>query len=256
MMGCYRRQRFQPAIGSCLSLIAIIGCTGIQGPAGPVLTGNLTGFVILHDEYGNDLSDHAGVLIQVSGTNHSATTDVDGKWTIWGLTTGTYDLIFSKQGFGTHTEPSFQFVGGGTKYTYTDYLSQLPSYHVTSIALDSIDSNYIHISATLSAPGMAGEYRDLVFFIGLTPAVDCSTANYLTVDVDSYHDAGLDSVSADLWLHSSKLEKQNSGTTIYIVAYGCSHPYYFGYHTDVNTGKYVYTCLSSVPSNTLPVILP
>ena len=85
---------------------------GDTGPAGPKLTGNLTGYVTLYDDYGRKLPDNSTVTITVENSDKATTSDISGKWTITELATGSYTLTFSKTGFGVYKRIGLGFTGG------------------------------------------------------------------------------------------------------------------------------------------------
>jgi hypothetical protein len=80
----------------------------------PNLTGSLVGYVFTFDEYGRLLNDHANVIVTTKGTNviYSVATDEYGRFEFSALPTGTYDLEFKKDGFGTVKQFSIKHLGG------------------------------------------------------------------------------------------------------------------------------------------------
>lgn len=239
-----------------LSAIALFpGCTGEKGPAGPVLTGSLTGFIVLNDEYGSDKFDHSGATVAISELNLSTISDSLGKWTIEGLTTGTYTLIINKIGYGGYVVYGLPFAGGGADYYGKRSLYELPSYYPVAVTLDSVDTDYIHITAALSAPGEKGKRRSLVYFVGETPDVNYSPDKYVLDD--AYISFKADTALTKARIYTEDLElKGLKGKTVYVIAYASSYPQYNNYYTDIHTGKKIYCSLHPQPSNVLAVPLP
>ncbi len=98
--------------------------------------GNLEGQVdFLYDGNNAKLSDRSGVRVSAEGTSFSGITDTAGYWKIKDLPEGTYSISFSKPGFDTYKNTSFQFVGGGTLWFGRIAMGQPPAYTVT---IDSI----------------------------------------------------------------------------------------------------------------------
>jgi hypothetical protein len=123
-----------------LTLAFCLGCKGDPGPVGPqgtLLTGNLTGYVVLLDETGQRQIDYSGVTVAVQTPLRSTTTDASGRWTLSNLSTGVYTVVLSKPGFGTYKIVSFQFVGGGEVYASSQFLIQLPSFSVPAISVNA-----------------------------------------------------------------------------------------------------------------------
>ncbi|MCG8305764.1 MAG: carboxypeptidase-like regulatory domain-containing protein [Cytophagales bacterium] len=78
------------------------------------LNGTLAGEVILFDVMGNELGSHAEVTIRVDNgiSTYQATSDVEGRFEFPQLPTGTYDITFTKDGYGTYAKYGYAFVGG------------------------------------------------------------------------------------------------------------------------------------------------
>jgi hypothetical protein len=80
----------------------------------PGLKGNLVGYVYSLDEFSHLLGDHSGVLITTVGDNgmYSAYSDENGRFEFENLPAGTYELHFSRPGFGTLRQYGIQHLGG------------------------------------------------------------------------------------------------------------------------------------------------
>lgn len=74
----------------------------------------MVGFVTLFDEFGTRLTNSASMTVTVEGSSPaiSAVTSADGKYTLPSVESGTYNLIFTRAGFGTFRRPSIQHLGG------------------------------------------------------------------------------------------------------------------------------------------------
>lgn len=105
--------------------------------------GNLEGQVdYLYNIDNAKLSDRSGITVSAEGTAFSGVTDSAGYWKIKDLPEGTYSINFSKPGFDTYKNTSFQFVGGGTLWFGRIAMGQPPAYTVT---IDSIqEKNHLN----------------------------------------------------------------------------------------------------------------
>lgn len=76
--------------------------------------GTLTGQVVTFNEFGMGNSDYGNVLVQVDGTYPliTAYTNDSGNFEIDHLPAGTYDLIFSKDGYNSMIIMGYRFAGG------------------------------------------------------------------------------------------------------------------------------------------------
>src|SRR5574339_543875 len=93
------------------ALILLLGCT--EENQHTSLSGTLIGYINSFDRNGNKLAVQSNVLVRIEGRNEtlSLTTDGAGKFET-NLQTGTYDILLSKDGFGTHKMVGVSFIGG------------------------------------------------------------------------------------------------------------------------------------------------
>ncbi len=125
-------------------VIFIFGCKSTTPTSVQKTSGLLSGTVALIDINGNSFADKSGVLIQPEGYSQSALSDSNGNWSINGLSSHTYNLVFSKTGYGT-MKHSITYIGEDTiRYPTTVYLFQELTCNVildsVSVVFDSIFS--------------------------------------------------------------------------------------------------------------------
>ena len=154
------------------------GPQGPEGPAGPSLTGNISGYVWLYDQYGKRIySNLNGVKVTLNNTAISHT-DSTGKYSFNGLSTGIYNMNASDSLYGNELAPQFQFVGGGN--VDKDFkLSQIPTFTLSSCtAVDTVVNaiNYVKAKGTLSADSQA---RMVAIFVSKSSSVSSAPANYI-----------------------------------------------------------------------------
>jgi hypothetical protein len=108
-----------PIVLSILLLALIItGCSDSNSSttsAGDGATGDLYGTVGLVDYRGHLIDDKSGVLIHCEGTSFSTVSASDGSWVIHNLPTRNYSIAFSKDGFSTYKNTSYQYIGGNAQ---------------------------------------------------------------------------------------------------------------------------------------------
>jgi hypothetical protein len=98
---------FAGFLSSCL----LLSCT--KEVLVPDLEGSLAGYVYTFDEFANRLPDRSGVLVEARGLKGYVTfTDSYGRFEFRNLTTGTYELKFRKDGFGTLIQEGIKHLGG------------------------------------------------------------------------------------------------------------------------------------------------
>jgi hypothetical protein len=229
---------------SFLVLLSFLtGCTDQTNS--PVLTGSMTGFVILYNEDGSEANNFSGVYVTLEGTNHFGVSDSSGKFLIQNVSAGIYNIVFSKEGFGTYKIIAQEFTGGGEAYYGYIYLSKVPSFTVQSISvLDSLFS-YIHdIICTLS--DTQNYYRNIIAFLG-HQNVSEKPADYLTTKGGLIN---MGSSVGHIYIYREFLLSHgfNVGDSVYVMVYPISNEY--STYPDPNTGRYYYVSLGSDPLRT------
>jgi hypothetical protein len=236
---------------------AIIGCKGTDGPAGPALTGTLTGYVQLIQSDGTPPKNMSGVNIALTSTSISTTTDSTGKWTISNLQTGTYTIDFTKTGYGEARTTDRQFIGGGTSIATTMVLNQPPNFTVSFDQSKTVtDSNSINFALVTNG---VTDLQECKVLIALGTNSDLSAS-----DPTKYLAATTWDFSADKTTHGAIIYKSDlqvvgftSGSTIYAIAYGLNYGFgnLFSSYYDPSTNNTVYTALGS-PSKIIQVMVP
>jgi len=153
-----------PLIATLMGLsLFLLGCKGEVGPAGPRLTGALTGNVALYAADGSREYDDSGVSVWIEGSTDTTLTDSLGRWRFEGLGTGIYSIMMRKAGYGYTKIPSAQFVGGGDLYLGVKALVADPGYRTTLDILFGYagPATAVGGSATGAPPG-----RNVLIFVG------------------------------------------------------------------------------------------
>ncbi len=255
-----------PSVLTIIIALSIAGCTGSTGPAGPTLTGSMTGFVTLFQSDGSRAYDQSGVAVNVQGTSLSAMTDSTGKWTFSGLSTGTYIVTYNKKGYGMSEQQGLQFVGGGsTDYLGNIMMAQPPDFSVslTSIRFDT--TYYWHIinfsvTMTFSSSGEPEDNSTFLIIVGKDSTFNPSNpTDYLYSTLGGYN--GNNSGYAYSYLSSLAAVGFTSGMTAYVAAYplahwpnGSSTALYSSYY-DIATGRTAYTSVGT-RSNVIRFTIP
>lgn len=245
----------QSAVIVCILIISFsaLNCKGSDGPAGPSgpkLKGDITGLILLVNENGTQPADKSGVSVAIEGTSITTTTDASGSFVLAGLETGVYTITYSKSGYGLSKTVKYQFTGGGQVFLGTISLCQPPSFSVSSLS----NTTGTSITTTLSSSSTA--VKSVVYFIGSNNSVSSNPQNYL--GSVWYVSVTFTNGTATLTFSSSTFRGAGlaSGSTAYVVAYGITDGTRSSGYTDVTTGRYVYTNLSSTPSNVIAITAP
>jgi hypothetical protein len=244
------------AVLPMILMFTISSCskTGATGPAGPLSTGTLTGYVTIYDQYGFKVpGDLSGVSVLIPGmSGDSVTTTSTGQYTINNLKTGVYNLVYSQAGSGTVLANNYSFLGGGTIYR-NQTMSLIPSFSLFSPYINdtvvATDSGVV-IRGIDSVNGVARQY---IIFGSSASTVSSAPGSYVYNSAVQTIKAG--AAAFGVFLTSQELNDAGlaPGTTGYFIAY----PYSTGQPTyvDLSTGKTVYTALGT-PTAVFSVMIP
>jgi len=243
-----------------LCVLMFTACTsdGAMGPEGPSLSGDLVGFAYMYNLTGARLSDNSGIIVTAypdtlssSKKKYIDTTNVDGRFQLPELSTGTYTITFSKTGYGTRKVPGFQFIGGGQVSFGSTNISALPTFNVTNLAATATATT-ITFSGTLTGT-LPASYRYVRLFIGTSTSISSLPKDYVvttTVSTSSTYTTFSSSINISSLASYGIL----TGQQLYIVAYAES--YNSTSYLDLATGRYFYSSINPVPSNVVSVVAP
>ena len=96
----------------------------------PGLEGRMVGYLYSFDEFGTLLDDHSGFRVTALGHagSYQAISDAKGRFEFIDLPTGTYELHFEKEGFGTLKQFGVQHLGGKATILLMDHYGE-PKYY-------------------------------------------------------------------------------------------------------------------------------
>ena len=233
-------------------LIATVACSlllsSCKGSDGPSLSGDLVGFAYLVNSSGVRQPDNSGIRVSVDGINCADTTNVDGKFILPNLLTGIYNITMTKNGYPSKKLVSIQFVGGGQGFLGTYAMGETPNCSVTSLTATS-SAGMVTISGTLSSSLPA--YKYVRIFFGTNSQVSSDPSKYFNMYTTSSTGS-----STTFSYAISSINFTNMGVvlgqTIYAKAYVDNY-YASSSYIDYATGRYTYTTMNAIPSNTVSV---
>ena len=223
-----------------------VGPAGAQGSSGPLLQGNLQGFVQLFDQYGTRLYTKLdSASVSIDGTSSSSMTDINGKYSFSNLNTGTYNFsINGRTSFASSKLQGIEVTGNGT-IDRDVKLSQIPNWTLNAItAIDTVVAGIHNLKVKITLPTADVKARELSLFISASSGV--TPTNY-TWNYNITIPANATTVNKVVAANTVFLSGDNlpSGSTIYLSAY----PAAVGYTSnstfiDYNTGKVIYNALN------------
>ena len=238
-----------------LGLAGLVGgCEGDQGPAGPLLTGSLQGYVSLYDDEGDRIPNNGGVMVTLEGTLSMAMTDSAGQWQINGVPTGTYTVVFRKDGYFEERQEELQFLGGGTLHLVRVGMYRFPTFDVMSLDVSgSVGSDAITSQGVVSA--LTPSWRPVLVVYGLTQEVSTESGKHVFFH-ESYAYPGVDTFRSTIYLDASTRSYYGltSGAWLYVRAYPAGLGPLSRY--DLVTGSYVPFHYGPTPSPLDSVLIP
>lgn len=234
-------------------MLSFSGCKKDNSDPEPVQTGKITGQLKLADELGNELGDAGGMIIS-SGGNFGISA-ADGKYTISNLTTGTYDLTYTKAGFGTYKRFNTGVIAGSvaTVLNGIDILGQKSTTEITNlfVGFNNIDSTY-NIGCSIAPVPDTINPRAFRLFFAKTNSV--SSQNYIYAPSNTWLST---TASGQITGYPRSLLYNNgfsAGENVYIIAYGESMN--TNVYTDPVTNKKVFPNVNlPAPSNVIMFVL-
>jgi hypothetical protein len=221
----------------------------------------MTGFAILVKSNGGQPANRDSVTVTIDSTTFKAMTDSTGEWSIPGVTTGTYNLSFTRNGYSSNKSVQVQFTGGGTKDIGTVYLCQAPSFSVKTLSqLSTVrtDSTTAHLEVRLTDSTVAGPYMPyrIFLFLGTDSSVSSDPEHYQSViSYTMSFQNGIDSTTIKLTPATFAANGYSAGNQVYIAAYTANAGTNNSSYLDPFTGRVVYTNLNASRSDVIKVIV-
>jgi hypothetical protein len=230
------------------TILFFVSCKKGNNNPKPITKADITGSVNLFDD-GTNKMDGAGMTISIEGSDpeKAATTNTKGIFTLSDVPFGTYDLIYSKTGYGTYKIFGIDHSGG--QCGCTTVIRETPSLGKKST------SRIDHLSASPSG-------SDIILSLSTTPVPDSDHPGYIRlffhteakVSYTNYQEFlgnyEIKTDPAEIKLCQSDLTDMGfyKGSTVYVIAY--SDSYYTNQYTDPKQNTIVFPNLnlkSSIP---------
>lgn len=248
-------KNYLSALLAALLLLAFQGCKkdSDKNPD-PILSGKVTGQLRLTNELGVELSDNSTMQITTDAGSFGYSNSA-GAYELNNLATGTYNLIYSKAGFGTYKRFNIQVLSGSnaTLLNGVDYLGQKSTTEISALDVNFnlMDSTY-SIECSIAPTPNAINQRAFRLFFG----------KFNTINAQDYF-----FTPSNTWLSSTatgqitgypRSELYNNGfttgETVYVIAYGESIR--TNSYTDPLINKKVFPNINlAAPSNVVTFVL-
>ena len=229
--------------------------------------GNISGRILLYDGENIAATDNSGITVSIDNNTVTTQTGADGRWTLDSIPKGTYDISYSKPGYGTGKIM-------GIFHAATNHATTLIARSESMNIISSIDVSNIKTASFSSASWLVnainlGLIRNGLFIepifnnptsknkpirLFFSDKNDVSSGNYSVTE--KIFTSGKDEVEETLifdlkWFESKGFKL---GIPIYIKA--CGDGYKDDTYENANNGLPVYPSLASKGSPTINVVIP
>ncbi|MCU4164761.1 carboxypeptidase-like regulatory domain-containing protein [Carboxylicivirga caseinilyticus] len=160
-------------------LLIIAFCSCKKNEILPIdLKGTIQGTWYTRDEFGNTVDDRIKVVIQLEGSDPliKTETDIEGRYVLNNIPTGTYNLIISKDGYGEFQTQGLQIVGGDEPLYSGGFLVQKSSTRVSNLYLELDDNGLLYLKGIIHQNNPWGMVFVRFYFHN---SEDISSINYL-----------------------------------------------------------------------------
>ncbi len=222
--------------------------------------GNIAGQILLYDEDGKAISDKSGISVSIDHTTISSQTSIDGKFQLDSIPSGTYDISYSKTGFGTGKIMGLYHEAANHATTLikkSESMAVNSTLAISNIiiqafepALQQLGTNGLHIVPVFD--NTSGKEKWVHLFFSDNANVNASNyqADYkikssgAANQFDNYN-------MTTRWFESLGF---NKGQTIYVKAYGDS--FLTDSYNEPISNQTIFPSLSNTPSNTVSFAIP
>lgn len=213
--------------------------------------GQIRGLVRLVDDLNNPQS-FAGMQVTAENTGVSTISDSLGRYFLNGLQNGTYNLVYSKPGYGTYILVGFNNKGNVSDNPSLVPLVTLGQYSTTTFTAlsEKINNDTVILRPTIDPAGTTIQPRGIRFFYGTSP--DISNENF-TAYSTVYQLSGTTGALKIGYDYFYALGF-TSGETVYIKGYGDA--FFSDDYDDPQTGKHVFPNLNQTSVAPVSFILP
>lgn len=222
--------------------------------------GNITGYIFLYDEDGTKLSDNGYVTVSIDNSTVSTTTDATGKFQLDSIPAGTYDISYTRDGFGTGKIMGLYHAATNhatTNITRNESMAMNSSLVISNVIVKPFDAALaqlgvtgFHIVPVFDNPG--GKEKWVHLFFADNPNVSFSNFQGET----KIKASGTATEMNNFNLTTAVFESFgfSKGQTIYIKSYGDS--FLADAYTNPLTNQTIFPSLSTSSSPVVSFVIP
>lgn len=221
---------------------------------------NISGLILLYDEDGKVLADKSGVTVSIDNSTVSTKTGIDGKFQLDSIPAGTYDISYSKEGFGTGKIMGLYHEAANHATTLiknSESMAVNSTLAVNNIvvepfaaAIQQFGTNGLHIVPVFE--NNTGKEKWVHLFFSENNNV--SSTNYKAEYKVKCSGAANQFNNYNMTIRWFESLGFNKGQTVYVKAYGDS--FLADSYTDPLTNQTIFPSLSNKPSATVSFVIP
>jgi hypothetical protein len=239
--------------GIILMVLVLWGC-GKSETEQFDLKGTIKGKIFTYDEFGVPINDNQDVLVKLEGSEPllSILTDSTGRYELNDIPTGTYNLVFTKEGYSENQIQGLQVVGGDVPLYYNIAIVEHSGTKIENLSIEIANNSQVYLrgDATHNFNNEPFSFPVPAIRYFIHNSDNPSDLNYLQTGRFPISVQSGSQFNYKIYIDSNLFP---SGSTIYLVAYGCSS-YEYTYY-DILANKYRYIGLgtgSNIASVTVP----
>jgi hypothetical protein len=235
----------------CLLAVACIySCSNSNSVTQPILAGSISGHAYLIDSTGSSETTSNNVTVWLAELPISTPTDSAGGWTLNNVPIGTYEVLATKQGYGTMKWFDEQVTGPGTLYIDPVYIYPAPD---CTLFLDSVTTSAgnVNFFGRIEGPSDAA-------YIQFDVDSDSTTEPGDSHLIQSGVNGGYSIPAQGPWhfqAYQSSFGALPSGTRVFLSVYAYVYNANYDMIYDPSTGQTL-PISPSKKSNSLPFIIP
>ncbi|UOY09164.1 carboxypeptidase-like regulatory domain-containing protein [Muricauda sp. SCSIO 64092] len=217
----------------------------------PITSSNILGSVVLYDS-GTSLLDNAGMTVTVENATptKSAITDSGGNFIINDVAFGTYNLTYTKTGYGTfkifdlaHNNPV------DTNISESPSLGQVSTTEITDLSVNVSADNVIIEVSTSPASNNSNPVYIRAFY-----HTDASVSNTVFTSFSEVLEARIDPNQFTISAAELISLGFQSGTNVYVKVYGDS--FFSNDYEDTDVGRRIFPNLNTVSADAVTFTVP
>lgn len=212
----------------------------------------LAGEVFTTDEFGYTTTGRDGIKISLEGLSSvEGSTDEKGKYSLENLKTGTYNISFRKEGFGTQVIQGLPLLGGDVPFYLNAGLIRTSTTQLSNLSVAINNKQFVFTGKVNHSYPYDTDFNGprAIFFLSKESSVSGNGYEFSFSRILNYASGATFNVTSAIDYNMFP-----SGSTVHIIGYGVAS-YDAGY-LDIASHCVKYPTLNTQPSNLTSIKIP